>query len=113
MSLVHSVGQGCVGRIGIHGYAKDLPLGYIIVCDIGVIGGISGVTGEVGDHGHGFDADNTLEGEIGLIAADVSTNRSWHGKTYARGPAKSSVEIWLAGMRASSIRYWVHWFNIL
>ncbi len=49
------------------GGAQGLPLRNVVVRNICIIGRIGGVAGKAGNVGHGFDADDTLEGEIRLI----------------------------------------------
>lgn len=49
------------------GDAQGLPLRNVVVRNIRIVSRIGGVAGKAGDVGHGFDADDTLEGEIRLI----------------------------------------------
>lgn len=44
-----------------------LPLGDIVMGDGGVVLAIRHVASSVGDLSHGFDADDSLDGEIGLV----------------------------------------------
>lgn len=49
------------------GDAEGLPLRDVVVSNVRIIRRIGGVASQAGDVGHGFDADDTLEGEIRLI----------------------------------------------
>ena len=68
VGVVHAVGERGVGRVGVLRDAEGLPLGDVVVGDGGVVVCVGGVAGEVGDDGHGFDADDAFEGEVGLVA---------------------------------------------
>jgi len=78
------------------------------VGEAGIVGGVVAVAGQVGNDRHGLDTNHALESQVGLIANHASQS-FWSGNgglvgTHARDPAKSSVEIWLAGYKASSTR---------
>lgn len=86
--------------IGVLGNCQVLPLGNVIVGDAGEVGGIVAVAGQVGDDGHGLDTDHALQGQVGLVANHAGQSvdlQDMTCSTHARDPAKSSVEIWLAG----------------
>ena len=98
--VVHAVGERCVRWVGVLRDAEGLPLGDVVVRDGRVVVCVGGVAGEVGDDGHGFDAYNAFEGEVGLVAGmgmvslcDVGLGGRGGRWTYASAPAKSSVEI--------------------
>lgn len=108
MAAVIPIGQGGMGGIGVLGNAQRLPLGNVVVGDAGIIGGVVTVAGQVGNDRHGLDTNHALESQVGLVA-NYASQYFWLWNrcfvcTYARDPAKSSVEIWLAGYKASSTR---------
>lgn len=89
----------------------------VVVRNFCVIGTKRCIASHVRYHGHSFDTNDTFESQIRLIAAQTMGYQQGvdvykNGSTYARGPAKSSVDIWAAGIKASSIKYCVHWSRI-
>ena len=67
VGVVGAVVEGRVRWVGVVSDAQVLPLRDVAVGGSGVVGCIYGVAGEVGDGGHGLDADHALEGEVGLV----------------------------------------------
>ena len=67
VGVVGTVIEGRVRRVGVMSDTQVLPLRDVAVGGGGVVGCVCGVAGEVGDDGHGLDADHTLEGEVGLV----------------------------------------------
>ena len=67
VSIICTVVERGVGRIGIMRNTECLPLCNVIVCYIGVVRCIGGITSKICDGGHGSNADDTLEGQIGLV----------------------------------------------
>jgi len=54
-------------RAGVVVDSELIPLLDIIVCNVGVVDPVCCVSCAVGNLGHGFDADNTLECEVGVV----------------------------------------------
>jgi len=67
VGIVETVAESCVWWVGICGDAVDLPLVNVAVRDVGVIFPGCGVAGEVRNDGHCFDADDSLQGKVGLV----------------------------------------------
>lgn len=100
MAGVVSIGQSGMRWVGVLGNAQVLPLGNVIVGNAGEVGRIVAVAGQVGNDGHGLDTDHALQSEVGLVANHASQSLKLERMTratHANDPAKSSVEIWLAG----------------
>lgn len=66
-SALVAVVEGGVGGAVVVVEGKSLPLGDVVAGNRAVVGSSSGVTGQVGDNGHGLDANHTLEGKVGLV----------------------------------------------
>ena len=93
-----SIRQSGVRGLCIVDNAQGLPSLNVILSNRSAILTVIGIVGDGANGRHGFDTDNTLQSEIGLVAIHVSILQGHHGKmTYAKDPAKSSVEIWFAG----------------
>lgn len=87
-------------RVGVLRNAQVLPFLDVLVSNARIVGGILAVAGHVGNDRHGLDTDHALQSEVGLVSNGTSQSQTRkRGKPcpYARDPAKSSVEIWLAG----------------
>ena len=65
--VVHPVCQGRVRWISLVRDPEILPFGDIVLSNSRVVGGIRVVARDVGDLRHGADADDALEGEVGLV----------------------------------------------
>ena len=63
-------------RVGAGVGAESLPLRDVVVRDVGVVCSVRCVAGSVCDLSHGFNADDALDGEIGLVAANESAGCS-------------------------------------
>lgn len=57
--------------------AVGLPLGYVVVCDVCEVEGVGGVACAVCDLGHGFDAYDAFEGEVGIVSAGALLVLGW------------------------------------
>ena len=100
MGVVGAIGQRRMRRAGILRNAQNLPSIDIVMSDGSVVGCIVRVVGRVANDGHGFDSDDTFQGQVGLVPipnVSIACHAGPHHGTYAKLPAKSSVEIWLAG----------------
>lgn len=66
--MVEGDTMGSYRRVRIHGDAELGPLFNVGLGNVCVVGRVIGVTGQVGNFGHGIDANDAFESQIGLIA---------------------------------------------
>ena len=67
MRLVVPVRQGGVRRVCVVSNSQGLPMVNVIVGNFGTVGRILNIVGHAADGRHGFDANDTLQGQIGLV----------------------------------------------
>lgn len=99
MRLVVPVRQGGMRGFCVVSNTQGLPMVNIVMRNLGTIGRILIILGDAADCRHGFNSNNTLQGQIGLVTTldQYSSTTHYRRATYAKAPAKSSVEIWFAG----------------
>lgn len=72
MRRVVPVRQGRVRRVCILGNAQGLPPINVIMCNDTAIGTVIKAICHAADGRHGFDADNALQSQVGLVATFIS-----------------------------------------
>jgi hypothetical protein len=85
--------------IGVVINAQGLPLIDVAVCNGAEILRISRIPSQLSNDRHGLDADHAFDREVCLVPDFINQQRpsDTRRQTYGNAPAKSSVEIWLAG----------------
>ena len=101
IGVVHTVRQCGVGRCCVVRDAERLPLLDVGLRNGAVVCGVGGIASEICDLSHRANANDALDRKVGLVSLQSFIVSFYHGgkkrdkrcKTYARAPAKSSVEI--------------------
>lgn len=74
--------------------SQRLPAFDVVMSNTRVVGGNLKVVGQVANDSHSLDTDNAFQCQVGLVAVKIiSSDRESQICTYAKEPAKSSVEI--------------------
>lgn len=71
MAVVGAISKCCMRRVGIVCDAQNLPSVNVIMSNGSVVGSISRVISLVANDSHGFDTDDALQGQVGLVPKPV------------------------------------------
>lgn len=71
MGVVGAISKRRMRRVGIVRDTQDLPSVDVVMGNGSVVGSIIRVISLVADDSHGFDTDDTLQGQVGLVSIPV------------------------------------------